>query len=513
LLAGELVLCFLAMGCALPPERTLRETTVTMPLSIASETPARPTRDLALQISGRHFVDAHGRAIILRGVNLAGDSKVPPFSPCATPDDLDRLADVGFNVIRLLFVWEAYEPSPGVYNDLYAKDLSAIAAAAHTRGIWTIIDFHQDGFSRFASRGAGDGFPQWAVSPRGWPSKPDNGPACKNWQLWVAMDPTTHWSFADFFSDRHGVRTRYLAMLGRAAGALAETPGVIGYDLLNEPWGDERAELAPLYRDAAEVIHAAHPSALLFLEGHVTTSFGIQTRLPRPNFGRVAYAPHYYRPLTITLGRWHGTTLGMNRAFTNMIETAQIWGAPLFLGEFGVGADAHRAGDYVDAIYDRLDAVLASGAQWNYTPRWNARTKDGWNAEDYNILEPSGAFRPNFHPRPYPRATAGTPLRFRFEDRGPACQPRWFELVWNHEPDRGETEIFVPTTLFPAVSQVELSGSGATCERDLSRQLVVCRARAAMTIHLKVTAPADAARLVAGERQFGSMLEVRRGAG
>jgi endoglycosylceramidase len=372
-------------------------------------------------------------------------------------------------VVRLLFVWEAYEPSPGEYNEAYVRDLRAIAAAARDRGLATILDFHQDGFSRFASRGAGDGFPCWAVTPRGRRSSPDNGPACKNWVLLVATDPTMHKSFSDFFADRHGVRTRYLAMLDRVAGACARTPGVIGYDLLNEPWGDERTELAPLYRDAARVIQAAHSDSILFLEGHVATSLGVQTRLPRPEFGPCAYAPHYYRPISLTLGRWHATTLGMTRAFSNMIETARAWDAPLFLGEFGVGAEAHRAGEYIRAVYDRLDAALASGTQWNYTPGWNPRTRDGWNAEDFNILDPSGSLRPNFRLRPYPRATAGVPLRFRYEECGTASRPRWFEFDWIHDPDCGETELFVPNALFPPGSIIEAQTAAVTCRRDVAR--------------------------------------------
>jgi endoglycosylceramidase len=433
-------------------------------------------------------VDGQGRVVILRGVNLSGDAKVPPFDPCVSLADLDRVAELGFNVVRLVFIWEAYEPVANVYNDAYLARLQAIAAAAWARGIYVILDIHQDGFSRHASRGAGAGFPRWAVSPRGRAADPDNSARCSNWPILMATDPTTHKSFVDFFADTHGVRTRYLEMLGRISESFAQIPGVIGYDLLNEPWGDERLELAPLYRDAAEVIRSRHSGAIMFLEGHITTNCGLGTNLPRPSYDNFAYAPHYYRPLTIAFGRWHGATLGMARAFTAMTATVRSWDGPLFVGEFGASAVTCNARDYIAAVYDRMDACLASGAQWNYSPRWNEREKDGWNGEDFSILDSSGVARPNFCPRPYPRHTAGMPISFRFDDgRSSACPP-CLTFVWQNRPDLGTTEVYLPRSVFPAGATFQITSPEVNVEHDEPRQLLIFRGGPATTVAVRVAA-------------------------
>lgn len=428
-----------------------------------------------LQVSGRHFVDEGGRVVILRGVNLTGNAKVPPFDHGVGPVELDRLRDLGMNLIRLVLIWEAFEPSPGVYDEAYLASIQRIAALAWERGIYTIVDIHQDGFSRFASRGSGDGFPGWAVV--GHRSTPDNGPGCRYWPLLMATDPTTYRSFRAFYTDSTGVRTRYLALLDRVAATLARTPGVIGYDPINEPWGDEKRELGPLYRDAAAALRARDPSAILFLEGHITTNSGIATRLEPPGFGNVAYAPHYYKPTTIALQSWGGSTRAIDHAFAAMTATAREWDCPLLVGEYGAGAGVRNGGDYVEALVERLDDALASGTQWNYTPLWTERDKDGWNAEDFTILDPQGRVRPNFRPRPHPTRVAGVPLGFHTTPQAvpPSC--RSFELLWDARPELGETEVFVPSGLYPPDAGI-VASPGVTWVRDVARQCLTCRSLA-----------------------------------
>jgi endoglycosylceramidase len=184
-------------------------------------------------------------------------------------------------------------------------------------------------------------------------------------------------------------------------------------------------------------------------------------------------------------------TLGMNRAFASMTGTAREWDAPLFLGEFGAAADTSNAGDYVAAIYDRMDEALASGAQWTYSPRWNERDKDGWNGEDFSILDSQGAVRANFRPRPYPRITAGMPLAFRYADASSTGGQPSLVFTWEHRPELGDTEIFVPREVFAAGTIIETSEPSLACQRDEARQVLACRCDRPTTVSIRVTAPAS----------------------
>lgn len=415
----------------------------------------------ALHADGAFFRDDAGAVVLLRGVDVAGNSKVPPFRPIDGAA-LDPLPGWGLDVVRLLFTWEAFEPQPGQYDDGYLAWYEGIVDAAAARGLYVVVDFHQDAYSRYALGGCGEGFPSWALPPTVTPAVPDNGAACASWGQRMLGDAGLEACWDAFYADSDGARTRYLAMVGRVAAALAGRPMVIGYDLLNEPGGDEATQLAPLIADAAAAVRAADPTAMIFVSPGALTSAGNDTRLPRPTFGDFAYAPHYYDPTIFLFHAWQGSD--EHDAFATMSATAAAWGAPLFVGEFGAPPSTDEVAGYLDALYAQLDLALASGAQWAFTPGWTPAARDGWNQEDFSIVDDSGALRANFRPRPYAQRIGGTPTALAVSDDADASK-RTLVLAWHADAAAGDTLIYAPTAWFGGATEVTVDGD-AGCARD-----------------------------------------------
>jgi endoglycosylceramidase len=421
----------------------------------------------SLHVDGKWIRDGAGGVVVLRGVNAAGNSKVPPFRPLTGASQFDPLAHWGMNVVRLLFTWEAYEPSPGVYDESYLDYYAHAVDGAASRGLHVIVDFHQDAFSRFQVTGCGEGFPEWAIPWWVIKSTPDNGPRCSTWGAQMLFDIPMHMAWASFHGDAIGARTRYLAMIERVAARLATRDAVIGYDMMNEPWGDEPTELRRLYEDAAVALRRRHPSAILFVSPHALISGGGRSNLARPSFGNFVYSPHFYDGLVITLKIWFGGF--PDGPFANMRGVADAWGVPLFVGEFGADAATQGVAAYITALYDGLDQTVAGGAQWVFTPGWTPALEDGWNAEDLSIFDDAGETRPNFQPRPYPRRISGTPTRFSFD-----AATETVSLSWDHVAATGVTEIFVPAEALFGTPDLDLEPLGEALSCSASGNLVHC---------------------------------------
>ena len=442
-----------------------------------------------LAVRGPRFVDAQGRTVILRGVNISASAKTPPFVALAEKDfnQLDPLKAWGLNVIRVLFIWEAYEPTPGDYDESYLDKIAALTDAAWARGIFTVVDMHQDSFSRYLDNGCGVGFPAW-VSGHDATHLP-TGKCDKMWAVTSAMSSTMHRAYGAFYNDDHHARTHFMEMWTHIAERLKTHPGVIGYDVINEPWGDEPGELVPLYTDAAWAIHNVDASAIIFVEPYVLSITGVvRSNLERPEIENLVFAPHFYDAVAIGTMHYYTNNPLTDFIYNRMPRRAHEWKTPLFVGEFGAYAETTNVEEYVDHLYELLDDNLASGAQWNYTPAWTNKTKDGWNGEDYSIVDDAGHVRRNFKPRPYPRRVSGTPLKFRVARKG---GKQTVTLKWRNDPKTGVTEIYLPRqTLFGASPFVITAiGEGLSCTFAETEMLLTCASPTLGIMRVQVAAP------------------------
>jgi endoglycosylceramidase len=369
------------------------------------------------------------------------------------------------NVVRLLFTWEAFEPERGSYDQSYLDYYESVLDALHERGILAIVDVHQDAFSRFSTSGCGEGMPKWAVSTAVTPDTPDNGEHCISWGALSLSDADTHRSWDDFYADTNGVRTRYLGLLDKLAKRFADHPAVLGYDMLNEPWGDEKTQLGPLYRDAEKVLRMADSDAIMFVSPQVLTSAGQDTELAKPAFANFAYAPHYYDGGVVLNHAWNGESLSM--PVGRMFDRGNTFQVPTIVAEFGAPADVTNVEGYIDAFYAELDARLMSATQWTFVGHFSEQKKDGWNLENFSVVDAQGRLRANFRVRPYPMRIAGEPSGFN-------AQAAAITLEWKHEPLLGATRIFAPKASTFHGSVHADTGEKASCAYEPGDLVVRC---------------------------------------
>jgi hypothetical protein len=231
--------------------------------------------------SDRWFRDAEGRALLLRGINLAGSSKVPARPRTATarqfasdhrqvsfvgrPLPLDEAADHfarirawGFTLLRLLVPWEAVEHAgPGQYDQDYLAYLDALVGLAGDYDLQVLIDPHQDTWSRLCG---GSGAPGWTLEAVGFvlAQLPSSGaavihplgdsPAFKRWPTnYTRLASATMFSLffgGDDFAPRTHIggelpqqllQGSYIAAFTEVARCLRAHRNLLGFDTLNEP--------------------------------------------------------------------------------------------------------------------------------------------------------------------------------------------------------------------------------------------------------------------------------------
>ncbi|WP_055698261.1 cellulase family glycosylhydrolase [Streptomyces silaceus] len=422
----------------------------------------------------RWITDRQGRALVLRGLSTASSAKTAPDGmPWIEEKDVAReRRSLGTNFVRFLLQWRKVEPSPGTYDRTYLKRVAERVRWYGERGYHVLLDMHQD---LYGPAVGGNGAPAWATGTDGHTSA-----ATDPWELGY-VEPGTVRAFDRFWGTADGgrdLRGHYARAWREVARYFADDDAVVGYDLMNEPWGGsvqgpafESGPLARLYQDCIDAIRTVDRDRWLLVEpSAIGANWGFATGLPRLDDprgdgekARIAYAPHLY-PLPMDLGGGYtGDTKGQVdaslRAWREQTErTARRLGAPVVIGEFGLDVGLPGAMEYVEKVQRMADEMGAGIAYWSNDPGpwapWDAR------------MRPT-ALLPVLD-RPAPMAVAGDPVGYRWDVRSRTLSVRWRGTAGV----RGGTEVYLPARYFPRGGRVT---GGDKASWDAKSRVLVLR--------------------------------------
>jgi Cellulase (glycosyl hydrolase family 5) len=294
-----------------------------------------------LHTEGARILDARGHTVRFVGINVTGlqagsgtrASRMPGRPICfgwrpVMPPIPQQIWDWGFNMVRLPIAWADLEPLPPTrqpdgsllhrYNRQYLAAIDAAVAAFTDRGIGVVIDMHQYRWSPFFVRQGptnpehcpGQGMPEWLYRGTGVSSIPDAKIA--------------------FFGNQKDVQASFARAWQEVAGRYAHDPGVVGFDLLNEPYASgptfppEATDLDSLYQRVGSAIRAVNRTALLVFEDTQDTFTGRFGVTHPPRFRNVVYSFHLYRL------NWDPLGLHVTQDYASR---ATRWDVPLWVGE------------------------------------------------------------------------------------------------------------------------------------------------------------------------------------
>ena len=397
-------------------------------------------------VSRGQIRDARGRAVIMRGINLANRHKHPPYFSFHSQKDYTRVrADWGLNAIHYLISWSAIEPAKGVYDNTYLYEVARRMEYAREAGLLVVMDMHQDVYGEGFN---GNGAPRWTCDEAKYKAHKPKSPWFMNYS-----SPQVMACFDQFYTSAV-LQQHYAEAWRRVARRLQEFDNIVGFDVINEPhWGSfdiysfGKKRLQPMYDRVVKAVRGEAPGWVAFLEPSVGRNMGIAPSLEPFSYEHTVYAPHNY-DVQAEQGKGFNPK---NRKFLmdkilSLSSEAKYLGSALWIGEYGGNQDRPGIFEYMDAQYDGAGAVAASTMYWAYD-----------RDNGYGPVYPDGTEKKKLLAaiiRPYPERVAGDPVSYHFDDA-----TRAFTLTYKAVPGvTAPTEIMVPARVYPKGYSVTCGG-------------------------------------------------------
>lgn len=422
--------------------------------------------------AGRWITDADGRVLIVSGVNMV--NKLSPYTPAADGfDDADGtfLAANGLSAVRVGVLWEALEPSPGVFNDSYLASIASTVDMLGSHGIVSLLDFHQDMYNEEFQ---GEGEPAWAIDDNGLPAFPELGFSA-NYFLQPALMKAYDNFWANATVDGEGLQDWYAAAWQHVAAYFNGNPYVLGYDLFNEPspgssilscltgCPSNDATLTAFYTKVTAAIRQVNTTTLLFAEPWLLYDIGAPSSLGSTGDSEAGFSFHDYCPFdSISTTLDFACPASNSEVFSNADAVSARTGDALLMTEFGATNDASVLSDVVAGAASAEIGWMMWAFCYCGDPTTSSTTEGLVNnAEDAPTGSNVNTGMLDALAVPHPDLVSGTPQSYGYD-----TSTSVFTLTYSTQRADGtgefatgsQTSISVPAVQYPNGYQVTVTG-------------------------------------------------------
>jgi endoglycosylceramidase len=420
--------------------------------------------------AGRWITDADGRVLVVSGVNMV--NKLTPYTPAAGgfgDSDGAFLAANGLSAVRVGVLWEALEPSPGVFNDSYLASIASTVDMLGSHGIVSLLDFHQDMYNE---KFQGEGEPAWAIDDNNDALFPMLGFSA-NYFLMPALMATYDNFWANATVDGEGLQDWYAGAVAHVAAYFKSNPYVLGYDMFNEPspgssiysclmgCPSNDATLTAFYSKVTTAVRKVNTTSLLFAEPWLLYDIGTKSYLGSTGDSEAGFSFHDYCPFDAISTILDFACPSSNSAvFSNAESISENTGDALLMTEFGATNDASILSEVVaDAASAKVGWMM-----WAFCDCGDPTTSSSTEGLVSDPTNPSGTVSTSMLDAlavPHPDLVSGTPDSYGYN-----TSTSVFTLTYSTERADGtgqfaagsQTSVSVPAVQYPSGYQVTVTG-------------------------------------------------------
>jgi len=252
-----------------------------------------------------------------------------------TPRDIELIKSFGFNVVRLPFDYRLIQedqPPFAIKPDAFRR-LDHAIQMCEDAGVYVILDLHG--------------------APGGQSLEDHTGEAGQN-HLWTRSEDQQRtvqvWrALADHFKNR---------------------TSVAAYDLINEPYGDQKQDcrpvLARLMPEIYQAIRSTGDQHVVFFSGALNGGIAFYGNPHNNGMKNVAFTEHYYPGLFGSTSALETQARVLTQELPAKHDYADEIASPYYVGEFNVVLSSEDAPRMMRAYYDRFAEYGWPCTMWSY---------------------------------------------------------------------------------------------------------------------------------------------------